>query len=236
MLGVVASFVASAIEIDRSRGARRARCADRRAGCGRVRRARARSCATSPLTAASSSTATTSSVVSPAASCGRCSSSTSRRGESTSRTRRCASIPRLELPGFRDNLDTRLILFKRRLDERDAPIRLEKTGRGRFRLAVEGAVHLDDATPPPPTTCTVTPAVWRARRRVAARSVRPADLIWRPLFGGRTARALARRNVPPPRTVVSHASRWRRPRCRCARGQAAQCIRQTAGRLNRALT
>jgi hypothetical protein len=59
--------------------------------------------------------------------------------------------PRLELPGFRDNLDTRLILLKRRLDERDAPIRIEKTGRGRFCLIVEGAIHLDDATPPPAT-------------------------------------------------------------------------------------
>ncbi len=53
--------------------------------------------------------------------------------------------PRLELPGFRDNLDTRLILLKRRLDERDAPIRLDKTGRGRFRLLVDGDVHLEEA-------------------------------------------------------------------------------------------
>ena len=55
--------------------------------------------------------------------------------------------PRLELPGFRDNLDTRLILLKRRLDERDAPIRIEKTGRGRFCLIVDGAIHLDQPAP-----------------------------------------------------------------------------------------
>ena len=53
--------------------------------------------------------------------------------------------PTLELPDFRDNLESRLILLKRRLVERDAPIRIEKTGRGRFRIEVASQLDLEVA-------------------------------------------------------------------------------------------
>ncbi|MET0902595.1 MAG: GAF domain-containing protein [Acidimicrobiales bacterium] len=51
--------------------------------------------------------------------------------------------PTLDLPPFRDNFESRLILLKRRLDEREAPIRIVKTSRGCFRLVVDGPVALE---------------------------------------------------------------------------------------------
>lgn len=51
---------------------------------------------------------------------------------------------RVRLPDISDNLEARLILLARRLVERGAPLAIEKTGRGRFRLRVECGLRLVD--------------------------------------------------------------------------------------------
>lgn len=50
--------------------------------------------------------------------------------------------PTLGLPDISDNLEARLILLERGLEEKAAPLRIEKTGRGRFRLRVERPLSL----------------------------------------------------------------------------------------------
>ena len=52
--------------------------------------------------------------------------------------------PALSLPDVTDNLEARLILLERRLVERKAPMRIEKTGRGRFRLRLDRPFNLVD--------------------------------------------------------------------------------------------
>jgi hypothetical protein len=54
--------------------------------------------------------------------------------------------PAIRLPELSENLEARLILLQRRLAERCAFLRLEKTGRGRLRLVVSRPLRLVEAT------------------------------------------------------------------------------------------
>jgi hypothetical protein len=55
----------------------------------------------------------------------------------------------LRLPEFAENLDARLVLLRKRLDERSACIRIEKCGRGRFRLVVGVGLVLEEISGEP---------------------------------------------------------------------------------------
>lgn len=54
--------------------------------------------------------------------------------------------PSLGLPALRDNLESRLVLLRKRLEQKCPELAIVPCGRGRFRLQVAGAVELVEAT------------------------------------------------------------------------------------------
>lgn len=66
------------------------------------------------------------------------------KGASEFTNRELRLSPELRLPSHAENLEARLVLLERRLREKALPIQMEKSGRGRFRLAVQACLILQE--------------------------------------------------------------------------------------------
>ncbi len=83
-----------------------------------------------------------------------------RRSEFSNRELRLAGHE-LRLPEVQDNLSVRLLLLQRRLAERGAPLQIQRTARGRFRIDVARPLRLVEF-PEPAWAASRLPATQRS--------------------------------------------------------------------------